>query len=171
MKKSVAFFVAAVFLLSAASCSMVDTGEKYDAISETEKNTVFTTAYDFYKSEEDVFKINSKHCTLSFPIKWKDNVETVIYEDESIYKVSFYAVFGSESIPLYNFIFGDSQEGYLLGTVKTDAGEQNVFLDDMSSLYEGQLSENDELTYFEMCEGVNDIISNLVYVEGMTLAG
>lgn len=37
-------------------------------------------------------------------------------------------------------------------------------------LLERQLSAHDESTYYGMCEGVNDIISNLVYVSGMTLA-
>lgn len=168
MKRIMALFAAVMLLVFIASCS-VDENHK-DSI-ENDNNMVLTTAYDFYKSEEDVYEINSNHCKLKFPEKWKDNIETSVYEDENVYKVSFTAVFGSESVPLYNFIFGETEDGYLLGRVMTDAGEQNVYLEDMSAFYEGQLSEKNELTYYEMCEGVNDIISYLVYVEGMTLAG
>lgn len=171
MKKYAMLFVAIMLLFCMASCSMNGSDDKASETTQTTIDPLSTTSYDYYRSPEDVYEINSKHCPLFFPVKWQDKVETIVNEDEGVYTVSFFAVFGTDSIPLYNFTFGSSDEGYLLGTVKTEAGDENVYLTDTSSAYKGQLSEEDELTYFEMCEGVNDIISNLVYVSGMTLAG
>ncbi len=169
MKKLTLIFLTLMLLLSLASCAIFE-NSKSDNESENGKNIVLTTAYDFYKSEEEVYEINSEHCPLYFPTKWKDNVKIDVYEDETMFKVSFYSVFGSDTIPLYDFIFGESSEGYILGAVRTDEGLRDLYLVDLSSSYDGQLSESDELTYFEMCEGVNDIISHLVYVNGLALA-
>lgn len=101
-KKFALLFVVAMLLLGVTSCA----------------NTESHMTYDFHKSEGAVYEINSKHCPPFFPAKWKNHVKTEVYEDETMYKVSFYAVLGSEPLPLYSFIFGSSPEGYLLGTVK-----------------------------------------------------
>jgi len=159
MKRVAMFIIMGMVLLFVAACGKQE--------EESSKNTTM----DFYKSDEEVFEINSKHCPLFFPTKWKDMVSTKVQEEETTYKVSFFAKLGSESLPLYEIVFGDSTEGYLLGTVQTEAGMQSVYIVDTFSYEEGSLPENLELTYYEMCEGINDIISNLVYKNGMTIEG
>ncbi len=182
MKKFVLILIVMAVLLCSVSCAKIEKDsdldstdnavvDSKDSVADDEKDEEESdSSKEFYKSDAEVYEINSKHCSLYFPTEWKDNVETVVYEDGEIYEVRFNAVFDTDSIPLYSFVFGESEEGYLLGNVKTDIGDQDVYLVDMSSQYDGELSEDDEYTYYAMCEGVNDIISNLVYVSGMTLA-
>lgn len=184
MKRIFSVLMAAIILMSLASCakrsadeapevteSDVKSTEVNTNTSDTEKDEENTSASaDFYKTNEKMFEINSKHCSVQFPEKWKDMVEIKVTETETAYQISFYAVINCNKIPLYTFVFGDSAEGYLLGRVSTEKGEQDVFLIDLFSEYKGGLSEADEFTYYEMSEGVNHIISKLVYDNGMVIS-
>lgn len=176
MKKIILFLTVAVLVFVAASCGKEDNIHiDPDEIETTEVEETTTDqeqeqTYNFYESEEKVYEVDNKYCSLCFPEKWKDKVEVTAYDSDAGYTVSFSAVFGSDKVPLYNIVFGESTEGYLLGTINTEKGEQTVYVEDRSYLYDGQLSEKNESEYYDMCEGLNDIISNLVYSEGLTLA-
>ena len=71
---------------------------------------------------------------------------------------------------MYTLVFGDALEGYKLGAVETDKGVIDVYLIDTYDEAAEALPENEKLTYYQMCEDVNVIISKLVYDNGMVLA-
>lgn len=60
------------------------------------------------KEDDSVFEIETSVTTLYYPTKWKDRV-TVDVEDT---KVSF----SCDGTPLFDLVFTESDDGYLLGT-------------------------------------------------------
>lgn len=181
MNKILSVLMAVLFLTSFVSCAKKTDGELPE-VTDTEASSVDDTtktqkkeektensSSEFYKTDEKMYEINSVHCSVQFPERWKDMVETQVTETEDTYQITFYALINHNKIPLYTFVFGDTEEGYLLGRVNTEKGEQNVFIIDLFSEYQGGLSEEDELIYFEMSDGVNHIISKLVYDNGMII--
>ena len=126
---------------------------------------------DFYKSEEEMFEIHDKPCTLYFPTKWRDKVHIETEEQKNAYTIAFFTELGGKSLPLYKIVFGESEKGYLLGTIQIDTTKQSVYIVDTYSDEVELLSEQLKNTYYEMCEGINDVISGLVYKNGMQLEG
>ena len=178
MKRTVAILLVAVLLVGFSSClkkTDVDSVTTDDMTSSTvTKNTSGETgdpsSIEFFKTDEAMYEINSKHCSLQYPEKWKDNVAIEVNETGDAYSVIFYAIIAEEKIPMYAFVFGISDEGYCLGSVNTEKGNQDVFIIDMFGEYKGGLSEEAEYLYYEMCEGVNHVISKLVYDNGMVIS-
>lgn len=163
------------FLLSAASCVRADNKETNDGsdttaqINETTENKD-TEPIEFFKTDEDTLALETPYVPLKYPARWKDTVKTETVQAEGTYGVSFTAVLGETELPLYMLSFGDVQDGYKLGTVKTDSGETDVYLIDMYDDAAELLPEDERLLYYQMCEDVNVIISKLVYDSGMVLA-
>ena len=167
MKKSI-FIIGLILclVLSMASCVRVEDSEKD---KETNDRTQ-TSSSDFYKTDEDTLKITTPYGDVKYPKTWKDRVKTESGQNGDSFEVSFTAVLGNKNIPLYSFVFGETSEGYKLGTLKTNKETVDVYIIDAYYDAAAELDEEQLNLYYEMCEDVNVIISKLVYDNGMVLA-
>ena len=128
---------------------------------------------DFMKEDVETFNIDNPICTLKYPLRWKDCVQTEVKTFSDGCSVTFRAVLDGKNIDLFSFIMRDmSEDGNLLGILKTKDGEKNVYLMDIFNEEEvGVLSEEAAAVYDEMLYDVNVVISKLVYDSNMTLVG
>lgn len=135
------------------------------------ENSTTTESAKFYETDSLTYIIDNPVCPLQYSAQWKDIVETTVtvQSDECI--VDFVADLDDKSIPVFSIVFcNNSDEGSLLGALKVDDGEKNVYLID---LYDDEmassLSEEALEKYQAMYEDINVIISKLIYENGMTL--
>lgn len=178
MRKLIALLLISIIAVSTVSCggnaeteeTTTSTPVETPGATETETETeTEAETYEFFRTDEETFDIYTPYCMLKYPVKWKDTVSTEVYESEGTYSVKFYAVLEWNTIPLFTVTFGQSESGYLLGTLDTEGSVYEVYLTDHSEELPEWLSEANELTYYEMCEDVNVVISKLVYDYGMKM--
>jgi len=163
MKKRIIIALLLVALiLSAASCVRAD--------SKDDEQTTDSVTEAFVKTDEDVFEIETPYATLKFPVKWQKYVKAEGVQNTLNYSVTFTAVFGEKTLTLYTIVFGDSTNGYKLGTLKAEDGDVNVYLVDTYDAAAETLSADEFDVYGEMYKDVNVIISKLVYDDGLVLA-
>ena len=111
----------------------------------------------------NMLSVPTPHCTLQFPVRWKDYLVTEQIEDEEtgVYRVLFYGkVPGREKCLMFTILFG-GDEGEQLGVVVNTLGEYipvNVLLEDM--LLDGWNQEETQ-TICTMQEAVNELIGQL----------
>lgn len=180
MKKIFLILLTAVILLSVCSCKNEKTPDTADDTDPVVSDTVDLEISDdttqdvseFYVSDAEVYEIETPYGPIYYPTKWKDIAVTEISEDSASYRVKFSAQLDGKSVPLYTIAFGASEEGYIAaGTLMIGEDETiRVYYEDHSA--EGMkagLTGASEETYLTMCEDINVIMSNLVYVSGMEL--
>ncbi len=127
------------------------------------------TTLEFFKTDEEIYSIETPYCTLKYPVELKDKVNVDKRESNGSYVVEFSADIEGNVFSLYTIIFGKATDGDLIGHIKTSGGEIAVNLvSEYDASIESASAEANEL-YGEMCESVNTIISNLVYESGMEL--
>lgn len=106
----------------------------------------------------EVFAIETKYGTLSYPEKWKELSKIEIVESP-IYTVKFSGKTASGDIPLFDLNF-DGGDGYRLGSMKVDGQDVTIYLDDYS-FDQGTLSDEDYFNCCAMQEDVNVILEHL----------
>lgn len=111
--------------------------------------------------KEEAFKIETAHCDLYYPLKWKDQVRVEIV-DAAPYTAKFYAtVEGKEEVQIFDIVFAD-EEGIALGYLKGEKGEQ-IPVNFIS--YEMELgadwTEKEQDVVYAMVEDVNYILGML----------
>ena len=113
----------------------------------------------FSSTDEKVYTIETKYVNLSYPEKWQDKVR---YEtnDYYTYTVSFYGYAGALELPLFDLIFGESDEP-MLGTLTKDSETIPVHIRNYDVENYG-ISEEDYEEWVAMCEDINVIIAELV---------
>ena len=128
---------------------------------------------DFMKEDAETFNIDNPICALKYPSRWKDCVQTEVKTFSDGCSVTFQAVLDGKNIDLFCFIMRDmSEDGNLLGILKTKNGEINIYLMDLFDEEEvALLSEESAAIYDEMLYDFNIVISKLVYDNNMTLVG
>ena len=170
--KRILFIIAALCLLL-TSCGAKDSADGANETTKAEQTTAVeetTEEIEFYKTDEEVYEIENSLCILKFPVKWKDVVTTTVSDDKNRCSVVFTANLDGMTIGLYTIEIADESEGYCLGTVKTSAGDKNVYLIDQYDEYSEMLSDESKDIYLQLCEDVNALISKLVYDNGMILS-
>ena len=168
--KRILFIIAALCLLLTSCGAKEEANDDTTTAPETTVAEETTEKIEFYKTDEEVYEIENSLCTLKFPVKWKDVVTTTVSDDKNSCSVVFTANLDGMTIGLYTIEIADESEGYCLGTVKTSAGDKNVYLIDQYDEYSEMLSDESKDTYLQLCEDVNALISKLVYDNGMILA-
>ena len=167
------YFGMILLLVIAVVC--VSCGNKNKGSSSADHATEQTkeNGKDFHKEDVETFEIDNPICALKYPLRWKDCVKTEMEILSDGCSVTFRAVLEDKDISLFSFILRDaSDEGYLLGVLKTKDGDKKVYLMDLFEKGEvDTLSEEAKSVYDEMCYDVNIVISKLVYDSNMTLVG
>lgn len=148
-------------------CGDESTVSKATVPQETEITESTQVTAEYIKSDEEVFEIKTSYCSLYYPTKWKDNVKTEVITDEPCV-VKFTALLDNKEYPLFDITFGETEKGFLLGTLPTETESIDVYLLDYSDNFPKDLSEEDKNNLNEMSNDVNVIISELVYKSGMT---
>lgn len=177
MKRFFLILLALTILASVCSCKKGEVVESGD--DNVEQETVDTSGtFDnsavvtdetrpFERYDEETNKISTPYGPLSYPAEWQDTVTTEVTESEASYVVKFFANLDSKTVPLYNIVFGESETGYKLGELTADNGTVVIYCEDFTAEREEQLSEASKETYNNLCMGLNNIISSLVYENGM----
>ena len=168
MKRFVLIFLILLISIGCTGCRhMEKVGDKTDGDTVNAE----TVNNEFYKAEDDTYKIVTPYCDLYYSAEWKDAV-TVKMSDSEPFSATFIALLDGKNVSLFTIVMGNSSEqGYVLGTLKTDKGDTNVYLIDHSGETNVEFSEESQLIYDRMCEDVNVIISNLIYKSGMVFNG
>ena len=121
----------------------------------------------FYSTDETVYEIDTKYCELYYPVKWEEQINVGIDEEEP-YTVKFTAVMDENEVSLFDLQFGGN-EGYKLGTLTSDNQKVDIFIinhDFNQDDYDG----DEYLALCGMCEDVNVIISKLIESGNFELA-
>lgn len=114
-------------------------------------------------SVSNMLSVTNPHCTLQFPVRWKDFLVTEQTENEEtgVYSVLFYGKLpGRERCLMFTILFG-GDEGEQLGVVLNDLGEYvtvNILIADMN--LDGW-SQEDTQIICSMQEAVNELIDQL----------
>lgn len=107
---------------------------------------------------EEGFEIETPYVTLSYPSKWKNEVE-IKHIDEEIYTVEFYrAQDGKESVHLFDIVFG-GESGDFIGSVVNDNKTTEIYV--ISYPIDDSISGEELETIGNMLEDVNHIILTL----------
>ncbi len=135
----------------------------------TDQTTTMTTAVvpPFYQFDEETFAIQTPYADLQYPVEWQEVVKIVPQEGD-VYTVAFTAVLPSGEFPAFDLIFGES-DGYLLGTLTTDAGEVPVCIRNYE-LDAESVPQDEYVMWCGMCDSVNVTISGLVYNNNMIIS-
>ncbi len=177
MRKVILLLLAVIICMILASCSddtSTDVGSNSTNTdtkpqeTETAAETEVETEAGFYKADGEFIDLETPYVTLKFPVSWDGVVQTEVFETEAGCTVKFYAYLDYRSVPLYDFVIGESDGGVLLGSLPTEKGSRSVWLIDHTENADSGLSEAAKNTYKQMSNEVNVIISNLIYVNGMT---
>lgn len=111
--------------------------------------------------EEEGFAIKTPYCTLYYPVKWENQVNTEIQEGEVI-TVQFHGqVEGKETLHLFDISFG-SDEGDTIGTIDAEDGTKisvNVVLHEL--LLDESWTDEEKNEIYTMQEDINYIIDRL----------
>jgi len=164
-----------LFVLLLTSCAAKEsepkeTNSDTSVNSETQDTASDTTEVsEFYKTDMEVYDISTEYVTLKYPVRWKEYVSVSVNDDADGCSAVFTAELDGNSFDLYSFIIADNYEGYILGTINTDQGNKNVYLEDQYDSDILLVDEELQKKYYEMCEDVNVVISKLVYDCGMEL--
>lgn len=105
--------------------------------------------------------IQTKYADLYYPGKWQSSVRVEIVEGES-YNVTFYGAIGDhEEIHLFTICFGDAVEAPICTVVGPEQNTVSMGIIPSSFVPNGQWSEEELETAYEMMEDVNYLISHL----------
>ncbi len=131
-----------------------------------ETATTTQVAQPFYKSDEEVFLIDTPYVQLQYPVRWQDRV-TAIGNDSEPYIVSFKTTLSIGEVPLFDIVFGEC-DGYKLGAIEVNGQSIDIYI----RHYELSPDDVPQEEYYEwggMCEDVNTLISGLVYNYNMII--
>ena len=106
----------------------------------------------------EVFAIQTKYGTLSYPEKWKELSKIEIVESP-IYTVKFSGKTASGDIPLFDLTFNGG-DGYCLGTMKIDGQDVTIYIDDYS-FDQSTMSDENYSNCCAMQADVNVILEHL----------
>ncbi len=104
--------------------------------------------------EADAFEIQTPHCVLKYPNKWKAGVDVAVDTVEGNTVVTFRAA--NSELVLFDLTFGGG-DGYLLGTLQLAEGSVPVHINNR----ELAATEPGYAEYCEMQNDVNVIINHL----------
>lgn len=121
----------------------------------------------FYSTDETVYEIDTKYCELYYPVKWEDQINVSV-DEEDPYTVEFTAVMDEKEVPLFDLLFGGNQ-GYKLGTLASDNQEIDIFIIN-HDFNQDDFDEEEYLALCGMCDDVNVIISKLIESGNFELA-
>lgn len=148
--KKIALILASIILLSSAAM-LSGCGDKKKTDSSGSGSTA--TSDQAVKPDTDkVFVIKTKYGDLKYPKRWEKQVKTKIKEGD-VYTVSF--TYGDKT-GLFDLNFGGG-DGYLLGTLKHEGKDVQVFADDKEL-------DNKAKNYDDLCimqEDMNTIMQYL----------
>ena len=113
----------------------------------------------------EVFAIQTKYGTLSYPERWKDLAKIEIVESP-IYTVKFSGKTSAGDIPLFDLTFNGG-DGYCLGSMKVDGQDVTIYINDYS-FNQSTMSDEDYFNCCAMQEDVNTILEHLVQDYGFT---
>ena len=170
MKKILLIAVFVLMIALMCSCGAEKKDDSNETTAADETTILETESPDFFKTDEEVFLIETPYCMLKYPAKWESLVYYVSATKESSYERTFSATFDDTNVPLYTIAFGKPERGYKLGILKTSDGAIDVYLtNEFDEEIVELLSEENRMKYYQMCEDVNVIVSKLHYDDGMEL--
>lgn len=106
------------------------------------------------------FEIDTKHCKLYFPERWKEQIE-IGYSEEFGYKVEFYGIVeGKEKHHLFNVCF-NSDDGLLLGYLETGNENVNISIDRIEIEFDDSWKQEEMDQIYAMQEEMNYVIDSL----------
>lgn len=167
MKKLCVLITAILFAICFVGCNNNGTSDNTETTAVTPSTATEATEVGYYQTDEDTFEIETKYGALHYPKKWESNIKTKI-TDEEPYSVEFIALDEYDEIPLFDIVFGETDEGAKLGKLEINGETINVYLVDYSGDWPESVSD-EEIDLFAMSEDVNVLISKLVYDSNMVL--
>lgn len=184
MKKFLLFLLATLMIISVCSCGKKNSNDKSsnneeikpavtdNVNSEAADSTEEDVSNKFYESDADVYGIDTPYGVIYYPLIWSDTVSTEVTETNTAYSIKFFAQLDGKSVPLYSVVFGTYDGDNCISSGSLSVDNKNVrvyFVDHSAEGMEAGLTGEHETTYLTMCEAINDIISNLIYKNGMEL--
>lgn len=167
MKKLCVLITAILFAICFVGCNNNGTSDNTETTAVTPSTVTEATEVGYYQTDEDTFEIETKYGALHYPKKWENNIKTKINDGEP-YSVEFIALDEYDEIPLFDIVFGETDEGAKLGKLEINGETINVYLVDYSGDWPESVSD-EEIDLFAMSEDVNVLISKLVYDSNMVL--
>lgn len=148
-KKAIVICLLAVLVVGVATtCVFIALNAHQNKASGSEDNTL-----------EQTFDIETPYLTLSYPLKWKNEISTKCI-DSDVYTVEFYKLFGDEDTKLHLF---DIALGGSNGDVIGNLSYNNDIIEVRVISYEigDNWSEEEISVIGEMLDDVNFIIDSL----------
>lgn len=138
-------------------------------IPETTAETAAVETYPFYRSDVECFEIETPYGVLLYPKKWQESCSVELSEGNP-YVASFNAVLNGDRVKLFDFCFGDVPEnGTPLGKMPYNGSELTVSLVDYGETILEKYPETDYPDLYMMSEDMNEVISGLVYNNGLQI--
>ena len=137
----IACFVLMLLLIVFALKSDIISGRSDDSLdgeSTTEAGTAESeTEIEFYRSDVEVFEIETPYVNLYYPEKWAECVEIHSDGTEESYEVNFFAFLDEKMVSMYTIAFGECGNDGILGTIDCNGEEVKVYLFSYSDDYDG----------------------------------
>lgn len=173
MKRTYLAIIAAVLLVFAVvGCSQTPESEttapisSASADSDTTSNEESEPTPNYMADVSQTYDIATKYCTLQYPEKWKDKVETNVDEGET-YTVAFSATVDGKVYSLFDICFGGEQ-GYTVGELNVNGQVTPVSVVTQELTFPDGMEQETQLELLAMQEDVNTIIQSLEQYNGFT---
>lgn len=167
MKKLCVLITAILFAICLVGCNNNGTSDNTATTTVTPSTATEATEVGYYQTDEDTFEIETKYGALHYPKKWESKIKTRITDGEP-YSVEFIALDEYDEIPLFDIVFGETDEGAKLGKLEINGEIINVYLVDYSGDWPESVSD-EGIDLFAMSEDANVLVSKLVYDSNMVL--
>ena len=175
MNRTYLAIIAAVLLIFAiAGCGQTTNSEtavpssSASADSDTSSNEEGKPTPNYMDDASQTYDISTEYCTLQYPEKWKDKVETNVSEGE-VYTVAFSATVNDETYSLFDICFGGEQ-GYAIGEINVNAQTIPVSVVTYELAFSDGMEQETQMDLLAMQEDVNTVIQSLGQYNGFTPA-